>query len=338
MYTSEVYIGYLGLGRIMVNEEILYFLKKRPGYVSGEDISGHLGISRAAVWKHIQELKDLDYDIAAVPHLGYELLSCPDRLFPWEIKYHLESKFIAKDIHYYESLPSTMDKAMDLALSGAPEGALVLSEGQTKGRGRMGRQWQSPQYKGIYFSLIIKPKILPQQASLFTLISAVVICGVLKKHLGLEAQIKWPNDILVNNKKIAGILTELSAEMDIVHAIIIGIGINVNNEKKSLPYASSSLRELTGNEVNRLSLLQSILRCFEEEYLRFQKQGAKQILDDWRNLSATLGRRVRLSMSGMMPRITGEAVDIDHDGGLLVRQDSGLIERVVSGDIIHCKR
>lgn len=322
----------------MLNEEILYFLKKKSGYVSGEDISHDLGISRAAIWKHIQELRNLGYDITAVPHLGYSLLSSPDRLFAGEIKQGLKNKFIGKAIYYYESLPSTMDRAMDLAFKGAAEGTLVIAEGQTRGRGRLSRLWVSAKYKGIYFSLIIRPKILPQQAPVLTLISAVAICEALKQELGIEAQIKWPNDILLNNKKIGGILTELSAEMDIVHAIIVGVGINVNNEKKTLPYPATSLKEIIGEEVNRLSLLQGILSCFEERYLRFQKQGIERILDKWRHFSATLGRRVRLSVSRQKLGLIGEAVDIDCDGSLLVRQDSGLIERVVAGDIVHCKQ
>jgi len=322
----------------MVNEDILYFLKKKPEYVSGEEISSGLGISRAAIWKHIQELKDLGYDIAAVPHLGYKLLSSPDKLLPWEIKHNLKNRLIARNIYYYESLPSTMDKAAEFVSSNAPEGTLIIAEGQTKGRGRMGRAWVSPKYKGIYFSLIIKPKILPQQAPVLTLISAVAICRALKQQLGIEFQIKWPNDILVNNKKIAGILTEMSAEMDIVHAIIIGAGINVNNTEASLPDGGSSLKEITGQKINRLSILQSILRCFEKEYLQFLEQGVEPTLSDWRHFSLTLGRRVKLNTNDKRHQIIGEAVDIDSEGGLLVRLDSGLTERVMAGDIIHCKR
>ncbi|MFH1578448.1 MAG: biotin--[acetyl-CoA-carboxylase] ligase [Candidatus Omnitrophota bacterium] len=323
---------------MIVNEETIYFLKKRPGHVSGEEISRELNVSRAAIWKHIQELRDSGYDIAAVPHLGYKLLSCPDRLFPWEVKYHLKNRLIAKQIYYYLSLPSTMDKAIELALGGAPEGTLVIAEGQTKGKGRMGRAWLSPRYKGIYISLIIKPRIPPQQAPILTLISAVAICEALRQHLGCQAQIKWPNDILLNNKKTAGILTELSAEMDAVHAIIIGMGINVNTDKKSLPFSATSLKETVGREVKRLSLLKAILHCFEKEYLHFQKQGVRQSLDKWRHFSATLGRRVRLGTGVDRDQLIGEAVDIDTDGGLLIRQDSGIIKRVISGDITHCKR
>ena len=321
----------------MVNEDILHFLKRKPVYISGEEISKDLGISRAAVWKRIQELREFGYDITAVPHLGYKFLSSPDRLFPWEIQYHLKNKFIAKDIHYYPSLPSTMEKAMELALEGTAEGTLVIAEGQTKGKGRMGRAWFSPKYKGIYFSLVIRPKISPQQAPLLTLISALAVCQSLKRF-GFEAQIKWPNDILLNNHKIAGILTELNAEMDMVYAVIIGVGINVNNKKESLPSAATSLSEVKSGEFKRLDLLQSVLRCFEKEYNQFQKHGVDQALDKCRTFSATLGQRVKLNTSGQKPEVYGEALDIDRNGGLLIRQDSGIIERVMAGDIIHCKR
>lgn len=321
----------------MVNEEILYCLKRTSGYVSGEEISAGLGLSRSAIWKHIQGLRESGYDIAAVPHLGYKLVSCPDRLFPWEIKFRLKNRFIAGVVDYYETLPSTMDKAMELAINGSPEGTLVISEGQIQGKGRMGRVWLSPKYKGIYFSLIIRPAIPPQQTPVLTLICAVVICEVLRQQLNLEAQIKWPNDILLNNKKVGGILTELSAEMDMVHAVIVGVGINVNNDKKTLPSSAGCLKQEAGYEINRLNLLQGILRCFEKEYLQFQRRGIEQALDKWRHYSGTLGRRVRLSMSRGRHQLVGEAVDIDDNGGLLIRQDSGLIERVMSGDIIHCK-
>ena len=322
----------------MTNKDLLYFLKMRTDYASGEDISNKFGITRSAIWKHIQELRDMGYDIAAVPHLGYKLISCPDRLFPWEIQYQLKNRLIGKSIYYYETLPSTMDRAMDLAFDSAPEGTVVVAEGQTKGRGRMGRAWLSTKYKGIYFSLIIKPQILPQQAPVLTLICAVAICEALKQQLGIQPQIKWPNDILLNNKKIAGILTELNAEMDVVHAIVVGVGINVNNDNSSLPDLAGSLRERAGQKISRLDILKSILLCFEQIYLQFQNNEVDRILDKWRHFSGTLGKRVRLNVSGSGNGLVGEALDIDSDGSLLVRQDSGLMRKVSAGDIIHCKR
>ncbi len=322
----------------MVNEKILNFLKTETGYVSGEEISQALGTSRAAIWKHIQELRDLGYDIAAVPHLGYQLLSSPDRLFPWEVKYNLGNKLIARDVLYFEKLISTMDKAIEMARDKTAEGVLIIAEEQTKGKGRMGRTWLSPKHKGIYLSLILKPKITPQEAPVLTLITAVAVCEAIQQELGVDAQIKWPNDILLNNKKIGGILTELNAETDAVHSIVVGVGLNVNTDKKSLPDLATSLKAQTGSKIDRLNLLRRILVCFEKKYLQFKKQEIKNTLDKWRQLSATLGQRVKLTVAGNKSQLVGEAIDIDHNGSLLIRQDSGLTSRVVSGDIVHCKR
>ena len=217
-----------------MKEKILDYLSKEHDYLSGDQISKHLGISRQGLWKHIQELKDSGYEIVAVPHLGYRLLSCPDRLFPFEISRALNTKFIAKQIHYFDYLVSTMNLAMQLGMQGEYSGALVLTESQTKGRGRLGRSWFSPKYKGIYLSLILRPKIPPAVSPVLTLLSAVSICEAVKKVVDLDVQIKWPNDIFIHNKKFAGILTEMNAEVDKVNFVVIGIGLNVNNDKKSL--------------------------------------------------------------------------------------------------------
>lgn len=210
-----------------MQEKILEFLKKRQEFFSGEELSHHFNISRQALWKHIQEFKELGYDIIAVPHLGYKLVSSPDRLLPFEINYGLNTKFIAKNIHYFDSVSSTMDIAMQLGIKGAPEGTIVLAEAQSRGRGRMGRQWVSLKYKGIYLSLLLKPKILPNQSPMLTLLCAVSICEAIKEVTDLDAKIKWPNDILIHNRKLGGILTELNAEMDAIRFVVVGIGLNV---------------------------------------------------------------------------------------------------------------
>jgi BirA family biotin operon repressor/biotin-[acetyl-CoA-carboxylase] ligase len=243
---------------MMIQEKILDFLKKKPDYLSGDLLSQRLGVSRQALWKHIQELKELGYDIAAVPHLGYRLQSCPDRLFAHEISHGLGTEFIGKKIHYFEAVPSTMDIALQLGLKHEPEGAVVLAEAQTKGKGRLGRHWFSPKYKGIYFSLILRPKISLQQAPVLTLLSAVSICEAVKEVSGLDARIKWPNDILLGEKKAGGILTELNAETDAVRFVLIGVGLNVNNEKKSLVPGATSLKEQKKEFTSRIGLLQEI--------------------------------------------------------------------------------
>src|SRR3989338_3639134 len=272
-----------------MQEKILDFLKRKSDYISGDQMAQRLGISRQALWKHIQELKDSGYDIQAVPHLGYQLNSSPDRLFSFEVKTGLQTKFIGRKIYYYESLGSTMDMALPLGIKGEPEGAIVLAEAQTKGRGRLGRQWVSPKYKGIYASIILRPKISPQAAPILTLLSAVSICEAIKEITQIEAQIKWPNDILINNKKLGGILTELNAEMDEVRFVVIGIGLNVNNDKKNLVSGATSLKEQKKENVNRINLLQELLRKIEANYMLFQPRGAGIIIEKWRDYNITLG-------------------------------------------------
>jgi BirA family biotin operon repressor/biotin-[acetyl-CoA-carboxylase] ligase len=318
-----------------MQEKILDFLKRKQDYVSGDQLSQRLGISRQALWKHIQDLKEIGYDIVAVPHLGYKLILSPDRLFAFEITRDLNTQILGKKVTYFDSVTSTMNVALQLGIEGSPEGTLVIAESQTRGRGRLGRSWFSPKYKGIYFSLILKPKILPNFTSMLTLLCAVSICEAIKKITGLESQIKWPNDILISHKKVGGILTELKAEMDAVNFIIIGIGLNVNNDKKSLTSGATSLKEHKKESINRIGLLQEILRTMEANYLLFQKQGAKPILGKWREHNITLGRRVKVYVKNEY--LEGEAFDIDTDGGLLIRKDSGVIEKVMSGDIVHCR-
>lgn len=318
-----------------MSEKILIFLKKNAGYVSGEEISHSLGITRSAIWKHIQELRELGYDIVAVPHLGYRLLSPPDRLFPSEINEGLKTKCIGKKIYYYDAVSSTMDIATELGMKGAPEGTLVLAETQTKGRGRLGRSWSSPKYKGIYLSLILKPKISPNQAPVLTLLAAVSVCEAIKEIADLEAKIKWPNDILIHNKKLGGILTELNAETDEIRFVIIGIGLNVNNEKKSLIPQATSLKEQRKENIDRIELLKGILEKLEENYLCFCEKSHRAIIEKWRSFSLTLGKRIKIISHDI--HLEGVALDIDIDGGLLLRKDSGLIEKVMAGDVVHCR-
>ncbi len=318
-----------------MHDKILDFLKRKQEYVSGEEISSHLKISRQALWKHIEILRDSGYDIVAVPHLGYKLISLPDRLFPSEIQRGLKTKFIGKKIYYFDTIASTNDMAMQLGIKGTAEGTVVLSEAQNKGKGRMGRVWSSPKYKGIYMSLCLKPSLLPGQLPILTLLCAVSICEAIKEETGLEAKIKWPNDIIMYNKKLGGILTELNAEMDEVRFVVIGIGLNVNNDRKSLVSGATSLKEEKGEVVNRISLLQEIFSRIEANYLSFQQKGPGAMADKWRHYNITLGRRVRVAFH--RHHLEGEAVDIDNDGSLLVRKDSGIIQRVTAGDVVHCR-
>lgn len=318
-----------------MQDRILDFLKKKHDYLSGDQMSNRLGITRQGLWKHIQELKDKGYDIVAVPHLGYKLVSSPDRLFFSEISDGLNTKFIGRKIYYFDVTSSTMDIALQLGIEGCPEGTLILAEAQTKGRGRLAREWFSPKYKGIYLSLVLRPKIPLHQAPILTLLSALSICEAIKEITGLDAKIKWPNDILIHNKKLGGILTELNAETDEIRFIIIGIGLNVNNDKKTLVSLATSLKEQAKVNINRVELLQEILRKLEANYLSFQEKGSEPILEKWRNYNVTLGRRIKVFF--YRQHIEGQAVDIDTDGSLLVRSDSGIMQKVSAGDVVHCR-
>lgn len=318
-----------------MKEKILDYLNKKHDYLSGDQISKHLGISRQGLWKHIQELKDSGYEIVAVPHLGYRLESCPDRLFAFEISRNLHTKFIGRKIYYFDYLSSTMDLAMQLGMQAAPNGTIILAESQTRGRGRLGRSWFSPKYKGIYLSIILRPKILPAVSPVLTLLSAVSICEAVKKVTDQDAQIKWPNDVFIHNKKFAGILTEMNAETDKVNFMAIGIGLNVNNDKKSLIAQATSLKEQLGQQVCRVALLQELLRRIESNYFLLEEKGSQPIIDKCRNFSLTLGKRVKVYCQHK--HIEGSALDIDRDGSLLIRKDSGLIQKVSSGDVLHCR-
>lgn len=312
--------------------QIIEFLKKSETYLSGEEISQSLKISRAAIWKYMQELRGLGYDIVAVPHLGYKLVSCPDKLFPQEIQLDLGTKIFGKKIVYHETVSSTMDIAFQRALERAPEGTVVCAEHQTKGRGRLGRTWASPKGKGIYMSVILRPKFSPLEVAKVTLLAAVSACEALQKITDLKALIKWPNDILIDGKKCAGILTELSAETDQVKFVIVGMGINVNSVKNHLPLGATSLKEESQKEFSRIKILQEVLRDMEKWYLRLEQEGFLPVVERWKELSLTLHQRVRVSDADGF--IEGLAIDLDQDGGLLIRKDSGMVVKKMAGDVV----
>jgi BirA family biotin operon repressor/biotin-[acetyl-CoA-carboxylase] ligase len=320
-----------------VREKILEFLRRKNEYVSGEEISGHLKISRQNLWQHINDLRDSGYDIAAVPHLGYRLEILPDRMFPFEIEEKLNTKFIGRKIHYLERCSTTMDIAMQLACDNPAEGTIVLAEAQTKGRGRLGRHWVSTKYKGIYFTLILKPEVSPGQSSILTFLAAVSVCEAVKIVTGITASIKWPNDILINNKKFGGILTEIEAEPDRVNFVFLGIGLNVNNDAPELLKGAISLKAAGGGQkkFSRIELLQEVLRRIEDNYIVFKKSGSSAVLDKWKKLNITLGEIVKIFSS--KDHVQGLAMDIDSDGGLLVRRDSGQIQKFMSGDVVHLR-
>jgi BirA family transcriptional regulator, biotin operon repressor / biotin---[acetyl-CoA-carboxylase] ligase len=316
----------------MIEANIIKLLKEnRNSFVSGEEISHKLNVSRTAIWKHITHLRQCGYEISATPHTGYCLEKVPDKLLPDEISYGLETKIFGRKIYAYNSADSTNTIAYNLAEQAEPEGALIVAEKQTKGKGRMGRHWVSPQGSGIYMSLILKPKISPTEAGKITLISSVAVAKTIRKITGLKALIKWPNDVYINDSKVCGILTEMSAELDLINFIIMGIGININTPKSSLPDMATSLFLETKEKVNRITFLQSLLGEIEIYYNKLVKGGFSDIINDWRDLSLTLGKRINVEWRKQI--IQGQAMDIDDSGALIVRDDFGFSHHILSGDV-----
>ena len=301
-------------------------------YVSGESIAMELGISRAAVWKHIKELRKMGYDIVSQPHCGYKLCRVPDCLLPAEIKHGLQTKCFGHNIYYREEVTSTNDEAKKLASSGAEHGSLVICERQGAGRGRLSRGWFSPSGRGLWFSLILRPSFLPQDAPLCTLLAALALVEALPSGYGIG--IKWPNDIFCKGRKLAGVLTEMNAEMDCVHHIVVGIGLNVNLDREAFPSdladIATSVQSITGQEQRRVPLLQHILSALEALYDDVEKNGFQGIIEKWKKHNVTLGREV--IVSGVKENFVGKAVDIAPDGALLVQAQDG-VHRVLAGDV-----
>jgi len=314
-----------------MQERIISHLREKEGFISGEEISRQLRVSRAGIWKHIRELRRQGYRIEALPHEGYRLVSVPDKLFPGEIAYRLNTVLIGKEIIYKKEVTSTMDEAFVLGTAGCPDGTVICAENQTKGRGRMGRSWVSPKGKGVYFSAVLRPRLDLSDAPKMTLLFAAAVCEALREVSNLPVKIKWPNDLMVENKKIAGILTELNAEIDRIRFMVVGLGININSALTQLPSQSASLKSETKKSFSRVLVMQKVLRALDEWYIRMQKEGFVPVMDRWKELSMTLGQRVRLSDADGV--LDGVAVDLSPEGGLIIEQDDGARVKRMSGDV-----
>ena len=311
---------------------IVHYLKKTECFVSVEDLSRALKITRSGVWKYIEELRANGYEIEALSRNGYRLLSCPDTLSPAEVQFKLGTRKFGCDVRHFESLDSTMNEAFKIGMAGAPEGSLVVAETQAKGRGRMGRSWMSPRGKGIYASLLLRPSCAVMDVAKLTLVAAVAVSEAVENVTALRPLIKWPNDLLLNGRKLCGILTELRAEVDRVEFVVVGIGLNVNATVAQLVPEATSLRQEMGKNISRVALLQEVLRVFEKKYLALSKDGSGPVFAEWKARSATLNKRVRFEERGAWRE--GLAVDLADDGGLLVRLDSGDVIKKISGDVL----
>ncbi len=319
-----------------MKSEILAILKKnRDSFVSGEEISRLFGITRAAVWKIVRQLESQGYLIESVPNNGYKLKGCPDILTSDEIGEYLRTGFIGRKIVHLDSVDSTNRKAKELAEAGEAEGTVVVSEAQTSGKGKAGRNWASEAYRGIWMSVILRPAM---ELTSLPLMTQIACAAVGKAVEGLvPVQVKWPNDVLIGGKKFCGVLTESSGEVDQVDYIILGVGINVNQGADDFPEAlrerATSLKIETQKQISRQKLMCEILNTLEEYYVSLIKQGdAEGALAFCRERSSIIGRQILLKRNGR--EIRAKAVGINREGQLTIRTGDGALEAVGAGDVV----
>jgi BirA family transcriptional regulator, biotin operon repressor / biotin---[acetyl-CoA-carboxylase] ligase len=315
-------------------ESILNLLKSSDPFVSGEDISARLGITRAAVWKKITALRKKGFIIEAIPSKGYRLVSSPD-LARDELLDQTQGE-LWKELMVYDSVESTNDLAMSLAASGIiASGTVIIADRQTKGKGRLGRTWESPAGLNIYLSIVIQPELEPKNVTMLTIVTAVAGAAALRKTCNVPVSIKWPNDLVIADKKIGGILTEVRADPDRINLAVIGIGINVNMTDKDFPeeirYSATSVKQETGTVFSRNEIIIQLLREFEYWYGLLITGGRVPLLDAWKKSSSTLGRKVKATIGETS--ISGIAEDIDDNGMLILKIQSGEKITISAGDL-----
>ena len=311
------------------------FARADGRYISGQELADFTGCSRTAIWKHIEDLRKEGYTVEAVRNKGYRITAAPEKVTPDEIFLTLNTAGLGRNIHYEESVPSTQPIARRLAGEGAPEGTLVTAEEQTAGKGRLSRSWHSPKYSGIWMSLILRPEIPFQNAPQLTLVAAAAIARAVEKETGIKPEIKWPNDLLINRKKITGILTELQAESDRIHSVIIGVGMNVNQDPEDFPAElkeiATSLSAESGKKFNRARIISGILFEFEALYEQFLKEGFLPVKQIWESYAVSLGKEIKATLVNGV--ICGRAAGITDEGVLLLEDHDGKIHSIYSADI-----
>lgn len=318
---------------------VIKALKEKPGeYISGEDLATASSISRAAIWKHIKSLKEKGYEIEAVPRRGYRLLTTPDALLPEELLPFLATETYGRTIVHKAVIDSTNRYAKELAEKGAVEGTVVIAEEQRRGKGRLGRSWVSAP-GGIWLSIILRPNIIPLEAARFTLLAAVAAARAIEKT-GVSPEIKWPNDILIDGKKICGILLELSAQPDRVDYLVIGFGINANNDLGDIPddnrARATTLATVLGKKINRHSLAADLLLELERGADTLLSGGWTEIVDDWMSRCRMLGEPIMLST--LNGEVEGEFVGVDEFGAMRLRLPGGEVKTFAAGDVTIKKR
>ena len=317
-----------------VSSGILEMLRLSTGYISGQQISTEFGITRSAIWKHIRDLRKTGYVIDAVPNKGYHLAESPDLPSEEEIHCFLSTRTIGERVIFHREIDSTNSVAMLLASDGAPHGTVVTSDSQTDGRGRRDRDWFSPPGCNLYMSVILRPSVSPMEASQIPVISVIAVIRALE-HLntGLPFQIKWPNDILCHGKKVCGILCEMKSDMDQVHHVVVGIGINVNvtSMDPCISDIATSLKLETDQEYSRTWLSASLLEELDKIYLEWlQERNLKKYIEEWETYSILIGRSVTIETPS--ETIVGVATGLSDDGALMLELTSGAVRKVYGGD------
>lgn len=302
--------------------QILSHLSQSATPVSGENLSQILGVSRVAVWKHIHQLQAHGYEIEAGAK-GYRLICAPDTPFPWFFGHR------ASRIHYFPHVESTMDAARELARQGCPDLTVVVADRQTKGRGRLQRQWQSD-FGGLYFTMVLRPAITPVESALINLAAAVDMSEAIHSLYDVDVWVKWPNDLLVNGRKLSGILSQMAAESDRIEFVNLGIGVNVHNDTQDVQPPAISLSKLIDRQVSRVEILAEFCERFEN---RMVTNNLESVIPQWKTRTITLGKQVRVQT--LNECVEGRAVDIEKNGGLVLETSSGEYKTVLYGDCFH---
>ena len=322
--------------------KVLRFLQTHnTEYLSGQDLSDVLKISRVAVWKHIKKIQALGYTVESKQKLGYKLISNSDTLFPWEIISGLKTKLIGQQAYYFDSIDSTQSQALKMADDHTKNGAIIVAAKQTGGTGRQGRRWISPK-GGIWFSIILHPKFDISIATLFPIASSLALSNAIEKTFKISPELKWPNDVTIKGKKLAGILVDASLESNRIESLVLGIGINFNINVKQIEktlkgtanfYGVASLSEQK-KKVSSIQLIQIFLMELEKIYSLLNAQQTKKIISEWTRRSSTIGRDVEINTRD--GKIRGKAIRIEKDGALVLDDDKN--SRIIAGDVVHLSK
>ncbi|MEW6117707.1 MAG: biotin--[acetyl-CoA-carboxylase] ligase [Nitrospirota bacterium] len=322
------------------NEELIKLLKLDSDFISGAEIARALGVTRAAIWKKIKLLKKSGYRIETSYSKGYRLTHSPD-LSIEEVRNALSDsgQVIGREILFFDTIGSTNTLASEYAGKDCPEGTVIIAEHQTGGRGRRGRVWASPPGANIYMSIIVRPSLCPRDASLLTLMTAVACAAAVRKLSPIPVSIKWPNDIMVTDKKLGGILTEMKADMERISYAVLGIGLNINLDRADMPdeikALATSVKSETGNAASRTSFIIEILKELEHWYALLLREGRAPVIKEWLRLSSTIGRTVTVSTNA--DRFTGIAEGIDDEGMLILRLPDQSTRTINSGDVVYAR-